>query len=287
MRQHSDQADPPWPPPPPTEPVLMSYEEVLGPAAAAAAGGGGGAAAAADAAPVRPELRFWERALPQCVAADARPRSFGFAKVAAGSEEAAAVKQHWDAGIHAGTRFQMLGCYRLQSTPLYRRFRARREEMQQALVDDGLDPSLLQVGFYWHGPSSLHALEGVIQSGFDRLYASTGANALGVGTYFAKLAELSANSYAANVCDVCVGGGCGGGGSVCAILLCAVLFDEVSRGEKNRFPPPRKTNSRTGARFNATGDRDYSGGSSHLPGVLVTYHDGQALPLYVVTFTRT
>ena len=308
-RQYSNQLDPPWPPPTLPPEVIMSFDEVLAPPPVvgspvdgAQAGGSAGGSGDADVAapptetpsvtPVRPELQFWERTLPQCAAADGRPRAFGFAKVTAGSSEMAAVKQHWDAGLHSGRPFEMLGCYRLQSTPLYRRFHLRRQEMQQALADDGLDGALLQVGFYWHGPSSLHALEGVIQGGFDRLYASNGVNALGVGTYFARLAELSASSYAADVSDMCAAGGSisvGGGAhgdSVCAILLCAVLYDEVARGEAQRFPPPRKPQSRTGVRYNTTGDCDFPAQGQGPPSILVTYHDGQALPLYVVTFRR-
>ena len=98
------------------------------------------------------------------------------------------------------------------------------------------------MGFYWHGPSSAQGLEGVIQRGFDRLYASHGVNAHGVGTYFARCAELSASSYAAPVHDVSLGEAARG--DVCALLLCAVLFDEVAKGEKGRFPPPRKPRSR-------------------------------------------
>jgi hypothetical protein len=97
------------------------------------------------------------------------------------------------------------------------------------------------------------------------------------GTYFASEPSL-ALQYAAEVLDAadaadreaCV-----------AVLLCAVLHDELIVGERARFPPPRKPHSPSGALYTAT-----AGGESRPGGerpIIVTYADHQALPLYIVT----
>ena len=293
-RQCSDSLDPPWPPgPPPYPPVMVFFPEVL-----------------SKCVPGSPEVRFWETSLAQCVAPDGRKRSFALGKVPEDSEEMTAVKHHWDVTRESGStvvssspsaaswaaaagqplqgRYSFVGCYRLQSVHQLRKFQNRRDDMVRHLLDDGLSPDLLQMGFYWHGTGSYQALEGIVQDGFDRFYAAEGNNLYGVGTYFAKCCEFSAESYKAEIFDVSCDR------AKFALLLCAVLFDETARGEKGRFPPPKKPagRSRTGARYNTTGDRDYPDPTrtstctlaEEPPKVLVTYSDGQALPLYIVTF---
>eukprot|EP00964_Phaeocystis_antarctica_P060525 scaffold36097_cov73-Phaeocystis_antarctica.AAC.2 len=311
-RQCSDTVDPPWPPgPPPDAPVMVSYDEVL-----------------QKCVPGSPEVRFWQTSLAQCVAPDGRKRSYSLSKVPEDSEEMTAVKHHWEvtrengsavlssapsaalwaaaarqplpsspaaaswaaaAGQPLQSRYSVVGCYRLQSVQQLHRFQNRRDEMARLLVNDGLSPDLLQMGFYWHGTGSYQALEGIVQDGFDRFYAAEGNNHYGVGTYFAKCCEFSAENYKAEIFDVSCER------AKFALLLCAVLFDETARGEKGRFPPPKKPagRSRTGARYNTTGDCDYPDPTrptstciraEEPPKVLVTYSDGQALPLYIVTF---
>ena len=291
-RQRSDGMDPPWPPgPPPDAPIMVSYDEVL-----------------LKCVPGSPAVRFWQTTLPQCVAPDGQKRSYSLDKVPEDSEEMTAVKNHWDETRENGTssspsvlatlsaaaagqplqpqgQYSIVGCYRLQSVQQLRRFQNRRNEMVDQLLNDGLSPDLLRLGFYWHGTGSYRALEGIVQDGFDRFYAADGNNNYGVGTYFAKCCEFSAENYKAEIFDVSCNR------AKFALLLCAVLFDETARGEKGRFPPPRKPGSRTGARYNTTGDRDYpvqsnsvGGFPEEAPKVLVTYSDGQALPLYIVTF---
>ena len=290
-RQCSDSLDPPWPPgPPPYPPVMVFFPEVL-----------------SKCVPGSPEVRFWETSLAQCVAPDGRKRSFALGKVPEDSEEMTAVKHHWDVTRESGStvvssspsaaswaaaagqplqgRYSFVGCYRLQSVHQLRKFQNRRDDMVRHLLDDGLSPDLLQMGFYWHGTGSYQALEGIVQDGFDRFYAAEGNNLYGVGTYFAKCCEFSAESYKAEIFDVSCER------AKFALLLCAVLFDETALGVKGRFPPPKKPFSPTGARYNTTGDRDYPDPTRTTctlaekpPNVLVTYNDGQALPLYIVTF---
>jgi hypothetical protein len=292
-RQCSISVDPPWPPgPPPAAPVMVFFDEVL-----------------SNCVPGSPEVRFWETSLAQCVAPDGRKQSYALGKVPEDSEEMTAVKHHWEVTRESGSavvssspsaaswaaaagqplqgRYSVVGCYRLQSVQQLRKFQNRRNEMVHQLVDDGLSPDLLQMGFYWHGTGSYQALEGIVQDGFDRFYAADGNNHYGVGTYFAKCCEFSAESYKAEIFDVSCDR------AKFALLLCAVLFDETARGERGHYPPPKKPagRSRTGARYNTTGDRNYPDPTRTTrtvvekpPNVLVTYSDGQALPLYIVTF---
>ena len=64
------------------------------------------------------------------------------------------------------------------------------------------------------------------------------------------------------------------------LLLCAVLIEEVVKGESQKFPPPMKPHSRTGARYTVTANTNDAASA----GIFVTYSDGQALPLYVCTY---
>ena len=114
-----------------------------------------------------------------------------------------------------------------------------------------------------------------LSQGFDRLQCSGGLNAFGAGNYFARNASLAA-SYAPELLDAA-----DADRRPCkAIFLCALMHDELTLGEKGRFPPPRKPHSPSGAAYSATagppsardGERD----------VIVTYADGQAIPLYIV-----
>ena len=99
-------------------------------------------------------------------------------------------------------------------------------------------------------------------------------NMFGLGSYFAREARLS-QSYAAEIFDAA---DLADGRACRALLLCAVLHDELVVGQKGVYPPPRKPHSASGARYSATADRVFN------PSVVVTYNDGQALPLYIVTY---
>ena len=152
----------------------------------------------------------------------------------------------------------------------------RREELRRSLIDDGLDPeALLQTAFMWHGTSTYQGLDGVTQGGFDRVWAVGGVNAYGFGSYFARHAKMS-GGFAAN----CVDAADAAHGTVRVLLLCAVLIEEVVKGESQKFPPPRKPHSRTGARYTVTANTNDAASA----GIFVTYSDGQALPLYVCTY---
>ena len=90
----------------------------------------------------------------------------------------------------------MSRAYRVQSLSQLRGFIGRRQVMRASLVDDGADAdALMRTRLLWHGPTSRAALEGLVQTGFDRLHCSAGLNAFGAGTYFAADAHLAA-SYA-------------------------------------------------------------------------------------------
>ena len=220
------------------------------------------------------ELAYWERTLPQCIAADGRPRNFSIVRVPPNSEEWQHVRARYDAGESPNAPVRQI--FRLQSLALLRRFRMRREELRRSLIDDGLDPeALLQTAFMWHGTSTYQGLDGVTQGGFDRVWAVGGMNAYGFGSYFARHAKMS-GSYAAS----CVDAADAAHGTVRVLLLCAVLIEEVVKGESQKFPPPMKPHSRTGARYTVTANTNDAASA----GIFVTYSDGQALPLYVCTY---
>lgn len=276
--QRREDDEPPWPPPPPPHEVAspqqrVPYEDPRN-----------------DAASKMPEmaavLQQWQPSLLQCVAADGRKRNFSIERMDGDSYEAQAIAallareashqagpaSKATVGFGAGTtrELKMRRCYRLQSLSALRAFAARRETMHASLMDDGLPPESLQTAFLWHGPSTRSALESIPQNGFDRLHCSGGMNAYGAGTYFARDPRLAAN-YAAKVFDAadhatrlpCK-----------VIFLCAVLHDELTIGEQGCFPPPRKPHSPSGSLYTATADSARS--------IIVTYSDGQAIPLYIV-----
>ena len=265
--QHSEERAPPWPPPPPpaAAPVEVSYAEALD---------SGRPPSPSPFGQMDMELAYWERTLPQCIAADGRPRNFSIVRVPPNSEEWQHVRARYDAGESPNAPVRQI--FRLQSLALLRRFRMRREELRRSLVDDGLDPeALLQTAFMWHGTSTYQGLDGVTQGGFDRVWAVGGVNAYGFGSYFARHAKMS-GGYAAN----CVDAADAAHGTVRVLLLCAVLIEEVVKGESQKFPPPRKPHSRTGARYTVTANTNDAASA----GIFVTYSDGQALPLYVCTY---
>ena len=280
VRLCDEDVEPPWPPPPHTDTEFplatprssVPYEACLRDVCAGAP----------------PELAAilscWRSVLPQCVAADGRRRNFSIERLAAESIEAQSVGALLGGAADGvgssiggrGGAVSMRRCYRLQSLSLLRAFLSRRHTMTANLADDGFDSeALLHTRLMWHGPSTRAALEGISQSGFDRLQCSGGLNAFGAGNYFARRSHLAA-SYAPELLDAA-----DADRRPCkAIFLCALMHDELTLGEKGRFPPPRKPHSPSGAAFSATagppsardGERD----------VIVTYADGQAIPLYIV-----
>lgn len=175
-----------------------------------------------------------------------------------------------------GDSSQLVGAYRIQSRGLLQSFAGTRQAMLARLgaeeFSDSIDRlSQLQVNLMWHGTRSVDGLLDICNHGFDRAMAKTCA--FGKGCYFAKSAAYS-DKFA---CDVKVPNEAR---PLRAMLLAGVLVGELAQGSSGMYPPPVKAHSRTGLRYENTCD------SPDSPKIVVTYQDGQAVPLYIMVYTR-
>jgi hypothetical protein len=175
------------------------------------------------------------------------------------------------------SRSRLLGAYRIQNRGLMHSFAALRQAMMARLscedFDDGVGrESTLSTRLMWHGSRSVDKLLGICSDGFDRAHAQTCM--FGKGCYFAASASYS-DKYA---CSVRVPGV---SGNLRAMLLAAVLVGETVKGCADMYPPPVKPQSRSGERYeNACDNVD-------KPNIIVTFKDGQALPIYVMVYDMT
>lgn len=184
-----------------------------------------------------------------------------------------ALRTFWEMG-GLKDRFKLVGGYRIQNRGLLHDFMGAHQSMLARLkgeefTDGAGRESQLSVRLLWHGTPKVSNLLDICNHGFDRALAN---NCLyGKGCYFAASASYS-NKYA---CPVQVPTE---KRKFRAMVIAAVLVGELVQGTSNMYPPPHKSHSKTGERFENACD------NVKHPNIFVTFRDGQALPAYVVVY---
>eukprot|EP00035_Acanthoeca_spectabilis_P004812 m.107180 g.107180 ORF g.107180 m.107180 type:complete len:114 (-) comp12737_c0_seq1:86-427(-) len=106
-----------------------------------------------------------------------------------------------------------------------------------------------------------------MQQGFNRSFCGRNMCRFGKGVYFARDASYSAHPTYAQPSD----------DGLCRMFLCQVAHGHYCEGTDGALTPDVRTGN---VLFDSTVD------SVSSPGMWVTYHDGQAYPLYLITFKQ-
>lgn len=120
----------------------------------------------------------------------------------------------------------------------------------------------------WHG-SHDEAIQSICTHGFNRSYAGRNGNKYGLGTYFAKSANYTADNRLSVPSPK----------SEKRVLLCRIVTGKYTIGAPYLKEPPLDPMSEHEARLDSLVDNINS------PEIFVIFKDFAALPEYVVTFT--
>uniref|UniRef100_A0A8B9GIL0 Poly [ADP-ribose] polymerase n=1 Tax=Amazona collaria TaxID=241587 RepID=A0A8B9GIL0_9PSIT len=151
---------------------------------------------------------------------------------------------------------------RVQNLYLWKAYQIKKSEMDNKNGNKNNERCL------FHGTSK-NSLTLINNGGFNRSYAGMHAAHFGNGTYFAIKASYSANAtYSTPDMD-----------GKKYMYLARVLVGEYSLGRKGSIIPAAKNTS------NSTDLFDSSTDNVKQPSIFVIFHDAQAYPEYLITFT--
>ncbi|GAB1599113.1 protein mono-ADP-ribosyltransferase PARP14-like, partial [Argonauta hians] len=145
---------------------------------------------------------------------------------------------------------------RIQNITLYKGYQALKEkyELENRSISN-------EVKNLWHGTSN-SAVDGINNNGFNRSYCGKNAVAYGQGVYFAKDIRYSAHDkYSAPDSS-----------GIKRIYKCCVLVGQTIRGDPNL---------KVLEKYNSAVD------DTNDPSIFVTFHDSQAYPEYLISFSKT
>jgi poly [ADP-ribose] polymerase 10/14/15 len=149
---------------------------------------------------------------------------------------------------------------RIQNVSVYKQYMTRKSLM------DGLQPNIENERRLWHGTDSV-AMDNMIRGGFNRSYCGKNAAKFGKGVYFAVEFQYAAQStYSPPDTS-----------GYKHVFLSRVLVGEFTQGDEFLLEPPLKPDDMV--RYDSVVD------SPNLPKIFVIFHDAQALPEYLVTFS--
>ncbi|XP_072025000.1 protein mono-ADP-ribosyltransferase PARP14-like [Amphiura filiformis] len=166
------------------------------------------------------------------------------------------VEQTFRAGYQPGT---IVKIERIQNKELYTQYTARKESMKTRL---GRDTEKTM----YHGTSK-DTVAKINMRGFNRSFCGKNAVAFGQGTYFARDAKYSAQDRYSNR----------DANNQKYMYMCKVLVGDCQVGDSSIIVPHQKPNSLDV--YDSTVD------NVRYPSVVVIYHDAQAYPEYLITFT--
>ncbi|XP_072026437.1 protein mono-ADP-ribosyltransferase PARP14-like [Amphiura filiformis] len=150
---------------------------------------------------------------------------------------------------------------RIQVLDLYKSYVAKMERIK-AVIPTGMQAERT----LFHGTSQ-DTCDKINRHGFNRSYSGKNGTAHGKGTYFARDAAYS-NGYAA----------ASGPNNYKHMYMCKVLTGEFAQGNPNMVSPPPKPNSPT-EMYDCVVD------NVNGPRVFVVFHDSQAYPEYLISYT--
>ncbi|XP_065527448.1 protein mono-ADP-ribosyltransferase PARP14 isoform X2 [Lathamus discolor] len=151
---------------------------------------------------------------------------------------------------------------RVQNLYLWKAYQIKKCEMDNKNGNKNNERHL------FHGTSK-NSLTFINNGGFNRSYAGMHAAHFGNGTYFAVKASYSANAiYSTPDMD-----------GKKYMYLARVLVGEYSQGRKGSIIPAAKNASSSTDRFDSSAD------DVKQPSIFIIFHDTQAYPEYLITFT--
>ncbi|CAH1268230.1 PARP14 [Branchiostoma lanceolatum] len=147
---------------------------------------------------------------------------------------------------------------RVQNPTLWSQYCAQKQKISLKNPGINIEQDL------WHGSSADSCIK-ICHSNFDRSYAGVHGVAIGKGTYFAVNASYSAGGYASPDAS-----------GHKRLFLAKVLTGLSTRGNSSMIVPPPRPGGGPLDTYDSTTD----GGS-----MFCVFHDAQAYPEYVITFT--
>jgi len=157
---------------------------------------------------------------------------------------------------------------RIQNLSLWQSYAVKRQIMD--LRDADKTVADLERAWLFHGTNT-ETVPKIVQQGFNRTFAGTHATFYGKGVYFARDAAYSSGkTYAAPDAK-----------GQQRMFMCRVLVGQFCQGKKDA-PVPDVREDRDAAHhilYDSTVD------DMTQPSIFVTYHDAQAYPEYLVTFS--
>jgi hypothetical protein len=214
---------------------------------------------------------------------------YSLVKLTGTCAESQKVAQEFQKG-YPGAR--LTAAWRVQNKSLLRSFRDHGREMRAELEQDGLPPPQFMLGF--HGTRRAEALHSILQDGYDVIYSSSGVDAYGMSVYHARGAQMS-NQYACRTpkelrqfesnSDTNTGAGAGAVAPTReqTMLLNILQIGDTVRGDSGQVKPGVSPSSQYGRRYDTFTD----GGSASNARIMVTTHNAQAYPAYVLNYERT
>lgn len=214
----------------------------------------------------------WDLEVPPASYGSTRFR-YSLVKLNGTCPESVKVAQHFANGF-PGAR--VTGAWRVQNKRLLQAFRTHGEDMKSELSADGLPPPQYQLGF--HGTRRAEAMHSILQDGYDVIYSSHGVNAYGMGVYHARNASMS-NQYSCPTPteleqpDLC---------RTSTMLLNILQIGDTVEGNSQQVKPGVNPTSSHGRRY----DTFTNGGDATNARIMVTTHNAQAYPAYILNFKR-
>ncbi|XP_029644913.1 protein mono-ADP-ribosyltransferase PARP14-like [Octopus sinensis] len=152
--------------------------------------------------------------------------------------------------------YRIIKIERIQNKTLYQGYQALKKKFEAE------NPKITnEVDGLWHGTAE-GAVEGINKSGFNRSYCGRNATVFGEGVYFAKDIQYSANDTYSTPDHH----------GTKRIYQCSVLVGKVMRGQHGLKVLPDSYNSAVD--------------NIQRPSIYVIFHDSQAYPKYLITFSN-
>ncbi|XP_019646198.1 PREDICTED: poly [ADP-ribose] polymerase 15-like [Branchiostoma belcheri] len=188
-----------------------------------------------------------------------RPKVCHMVKLNPGSPEYSQVRSKFRSSCGS---VRILSIERVQAPALWEQFSVKKRNMLSRNSTTPIEKEL------WHGTNA-EACREINLNGFNRRYSGQHGTAYGKGTYFAVNASYSAHDRYSSPDSQ----------GRKKMYLAKVLTGECTRGTRNMPVPPRRQDS-SGLLYDSTVD------ATNKPTTFVVFHDAQAYPQYLITFTK-
>ena len=188
------------------------------------------------------------------------------------SPEYKKVVEYFTHALHGQrNKVRVVAVERIQNTPLYQSYAVKKQTMKarDAENPDGVvNNREIERQWLFHGTKA-EIVPIIVNQGFNRSFAGRNAVVFGRGVYFARDASYSSHpSFSEPDED-----------KIQRMFMCRVAVGDWCRGTNGQITPGHKPKNPLEL-FDSTVD------NVDKPSIFVVYHDSQAYPEYLVSFTR-